>query len=72
MAYKIFPYLLLIVGILGFFINTPPTDSTSANQLVNATIAILNMPWWGNLICIFIGIVWLWLSGGTSEEEQSN
>ena len=74
------PYIIIIVGILGFFINIPVDELQEASlnadsgreNLIVSVAMIFNLPWWGNAICIIIGFIWLWLRSGYRQEEQSS
>lgn len=66
MIYKIFPYLLIIVGVGGFFVDSADLGIGPNNAIANLIVFLVDLPWWGNVLAIVIGI--LWLIGGNSEE----
>ena len=69
MIYKILPYLLIIVGVVGFFVDSADLGTGPNNFLANLIIFLVDLLWWGNILSIIIGIL-LCFSGNL--EEQPN
>ncbi len=61
MILKIIPYLLIIFGVVGFFVTPDNLGSTPQNANVIQVLAldIVSLPWWGKLLAIIIGLVWV-------------
>lgn len=61
MILKIIPYLLIIFGVVGFFVTPDNLGSTPQNANVIQVLAldIVSLPWWGKLLSILIGLGWV-------------
>lgn len=70
MVMKIIPWILIIFPLIGFFVN-PETMFSGArsNGLVDIIYFVFTLPWWGKLISILVGIVWLAVNYETDEAK---
>ena len=67
MLLKAIPLMMIILPIIGFFFT--PEPASGDNALADLAFFLFTIPWWGKLISIFVGMVWL-LGGSSSEEEK--
>jgi hypothetical protein len=57
MILRIIPFLLIIIPLVGFFYTPePPHDAQALHNLV---YALFTIPWWGKLLAILVGIIWI-------------
>ena len=55
------PYLLILFGVVGFFV-TPDNlgpNPQNANVIQNLALLVVSLPWWGKLLSILIGLGWV-------------
>ncbi len=70
---RIFPYLMIIIPIVGFFYTPePPGTINSEGRQGIALLAyfLFTIPWWGKLLSIIIGV--LWISSGNEKKENAD
>ncbi len=68
MIAKLFPYLLVILPIIGFFVDPYKIGNTSGdNTIHNLGIILFEIPAWAKIIAIIIGIGWIY-----SENNQKS
>jgi len=78
MILKAFPYLLIVLGILGFFVSPDSLGTTSENSNANAfqnlALMVISLPWWGKVLSILIGLIWILVSysDGVSNESSGS
>ncbi len=61
MLIKMIPYLLILFGVVGFFV-TPENlgpNPQNANVIQNLALLVVSLPWWGKLFSILIGLGWV-------------
>lgn len=69
MILRIIPILLIIIPVLGFFINPEPPKSS--NSLESLVVLLLSLPWYFKILSIGIGLVWI-ASWGTPDGEKES
>lgn len=66
MILKAFPYLLIVPGILGFFVSPDSLGTTpegsNANVFHNLALMVISLPWWGKVLSIIVGLIWIVIS----------
>ncbi len=72
MFLKAIPIIMIILPLIGFFVSNETFfgNSHANNALVTIAFIVFNLPWWGKLISIVIGIFWLAASSETNQSEQ--
>jgi hypothetical protein len=63
MLLKITPYFLIIVSLIGFFVDPGPIPVTSNGKThVIAILAYLlfTLPWWQKSLAILVGVLWIY------------
>ena len=70
MYLKIFPYLLIIIPLIGFFYTPEPPASGSRQGLSELAFFLFTIPWWGTLLSIIIGVSWLSIKSKKEENEE--
>jgi len=68
MILKVIPYLLIIIPIIGFFYTPEPPTSTASGVHALAYF-LFTIPWWGKILSIIIGILWI---GRGNENKEKN
>ena len=61
MIIKMLPYLLILFGVVGFFVtaeNLGPNPQ-NANVIQDLALLVVSLPWWGKLLSILIGLGWV-------------
>jgi hypothetical protein len=61
MIIKMLPYLLILFGVVGFFVtadNLGPNPQ-NVNVIQNLALLVVSLPWWGKLLSILIGLGWV-------------
>ena len=57
--FKIFPYLLIIMPVIGIFVD-PSSPQWKAKYPIQELIKIpMTLPWWGKIISILSGTIWI-------------
>ncbi len=72
MILRILPYLLIIIPSIGFLYSPePPSSISSGGRQAIADLAyfLFTIPWWGKLLSIIVGI--LWISSGNKSKETN-
>jgi len=61
MIVKMIPYLLIIFGVVGFFVTPDNLGSTpqNANVIQNLALLVVSLPLWGKLLSVLIGLGWV-------------
>jgi hypothetical protein len=68
MILRIIPVLMVIIPIIGFFY-TPEPPPSSASGFHALAYFLFTIPWWGKILSIIIGILWI---GNRNENEETN
>jgi len=67
--FKFFPYLLIIMPIIGVFVDTS-SPQWQAKYPIQELIKIpMNLPWWGKILCILLGIIWILMRQAQSKSD---
>jgi hypothetical protein len=74
MILKAFPYLLVLLGILGFFVSPDSLGTTSegSNALKNLVLMMISLPWWGKVLSILVGLIWILVSYSDSVSNEDS
>jgi len=70
MLLRLIPYLLIIIPIFSFFYTPEPPlaiSSEGRKAIANLTYFLFTIPWWGKILSMFVGI--LWIANGNKTEE---
>jgi len=67
MILRIIPVLMVIIPIIGFFYTPEPTSTASAVH--SLAYFLFTIPWWGKILSIIIGILWI---GSGNKNEETN
>ncbi len=71
MILKAIPYLLIILPLIGFFIDPEaPTGikSEGRQNIADAAYILCTIPWQAKGISIIIGVIWILLSGKNEDK----
>mgnify|MGYP000213900179 CR=1 FL=1 len=66
---KAFPYLLVILPIIGFFVNTNTPQWQAHNPIQELLLFLIILPWWGKILSIIIGFLWIIVSNFNEETK---
>jgi hypothetical protein len=74
---RIIPYLLIILPLIGFFIDpvqlTSDLESSSrVPYLVIFAIMVADLSWWIKLLMIIGGVFWLYAKEESKQEEEES
>ena len=74
MIIKVVPYLLVLLGILGFFVSPDSLGSTpqNPNAIHNLVLMVISLPWWGKILSILIGLIWILVSYSDSVSNEES
>ena len=72
MFLKIFPFVLILAGVIGFFVSyeTLYELSNSSNPIGRLIFVVLSLPWWGKIISILTGVIWIIFTYSDSENTE--
>ena len=71
MILRIIPYLLIIIPIISFFYTpeAPSSMKSGGRHVIGDLVYLLfTIPWWGKLLSILIGFVWI----SSDHEKKEN
>ena len=71
MILKVLPYLLIILPIIGFFVDTNTPQWQAHNGMQEILLFLMIIPWWGKIISILIGLGWI-VGNAESNKTQNN
>jgi len=71
MILKVLPYLLIILPIIGFFVDTNTPQWQAHNGMQEILLFLMIIPWWGKIISILIGLGWI-VGNAESKNTQNN
>jgi len=71
MILKVLPYLLIILPVIGFFVDTNTPQWQADNARTHILLFLMIIPWWGKIISILIGLGWI-VGNAESNKTQNN
>jgi len=71
MILKVLPYLLIILPVIGFFVDTNTPQWQAHNGRQQILLFLMIIPWWGKIISILIGLGWI-VGNAESNKPQNN